>query len=252
MYLVEVYQYEEDVRFNGRRGRKVSSSARVPSVDFSGEDLLQRGKQIAEKRKDNVRRTCMVFRRLIKANLDGSFHPLFISLTYAKDITDVRQGHKDFNAFARNLRNKFGSEIRYIAVPEFQKRGRLHFHALLWGVEAKKFADSERSTRLFAGLWGQGFVDLKATDGDPKIASYLAKYMQKTFVDYRLLGKKAFIASRNIIRPIVDKQPFLVSYFTGGLEGIPDLSTATLVREKEYVTQWLGKGRFKLYQLKHK
>lgn len=109
-------------------------------------------------------------------------------------------------------------------------------------------AKTERRTRLVAQMWGQGFVDLVCTDGSHKISGYLSKYMSKTFVDSRLRGKKAFIASRNIKRPVVQKNAMVEPLFFGDLEDIPDLSTALLLKERHYDTVWLGRGRYRLYK----
>jgi len=245
---VEIYQYEKDITFNGRRGKKFRNSHYDADLDSAVKDSVRTAEQKQEKRKDNARRTAMVFRRLVSANLGESNCPLLISLTYSENFEDIGLAHKDFNSFARSIRNQFGKEVSYVAVPEFQKRGAIHFHALFWGLDSTSLASTERRTRLVAGLWGKGFVDLVATDGDHKIAGYLAKYMSKTFCDSRLLSKKAYIASRNIKRPVVEKNALLEPLFMGGLQDIPDLSTATLVIEKEYDTVWLGKGRYQLYK----
>lgn len=245
---VEIYQYEKNITHNGRRGKKFRNSHYDANLDSHVEDRVRSAEQKQEKRKDNARRTSMVFRRLVSANLGQSSCPLLVSLTYAENFTEIGLAHKDFNSFARSVRDQFGKGVSYVAVPEFQKRGAIHFHALFWGLDSSELAKTERRTRLVARLWGKGFVDLVATDGDYKIAGYLAKYMAKTFCDSRLQSKKAYIASRNIKRPVVEKNAFLEPLFMGGLQDIPDLSTAELVIEKEYDTVWLGKGRYQLYK----
>jgi len=102
----------------------------------------------------------------------------------------------------------------------------------------------ERDTRLVASLWKQGFVDLVQTDGDIRIAGYMAKYMGKAFVDSRLYSKKAYIASRNIKRPIIDKNAIVIATMYEN-----ELSTVVPCEEKTYLTQWLGECRFRHYKL---
>jgi len=248
--LIEIYEYEEDIRYTGRKGRNVQKSNSLQGLDSVGRDLLFQSEQKPKKRQDNANRASMVFRRLVSANLGQSDVPLFISLTFAGDSPTIGQGHEAFNAFARNCRREFGENIRYVAVPEFGTKGtqRLHFHALFWGVDSKRLAETERRTRLFAGLWGKGFVDLVATDGSHKLAGYMAKYMAKAFMSPLLNGKKSYIASRNIIRPVVDKKALLFPLFCGELLDLPDLSTFEPIRDISFVAKWLGKGRFRLYQ----
>jgi len=249
--IVEIYSYAKDVSVRPRKGRKKFRSSYGDSdLDTALTDRVRSPEQEQKKRQDNARRSAMVFRRLVSANLGEQDCPLLVSLTYAENFTDIGLAHKDFNLFARSLRAKYGKTIRYIAVPEFQKRGALHFHALFWGLDSLGLASSERRTRMVAGLWGKGFVDLVATDGNHKISGYLSKYMAKAFTDPRFLGKKAYIASRNIKRPIVEKNAFLQPLFHGGLQDIPDLSTADLLKDVEYDTVWLGRGRYRLYQTK--
>jgi len=211
--VIEIHEYEKDIRHSGRKGRRLSISSASARLGQVGEDMLIEGKQKPKKRPANARRSSVVFRRLVSANLDQSDPPLLISLTYAENIESLDQGHRDFNTFARAVRDQFGNDAKYIAVPEFQRRGAVHFHALFWGLPTKELASTERNTRLFQSLWGKGFVDLVATDGDHKIAGYLSKYMAKAFLDERLYGKKAYIASRNIKRPVVDKNAFLFPLF---------------------------------------
>lgn len=240
---IEIYTYDEDVRPISRRSRDIQKSRRNQSVALSRETALESEERYKGKRKDNARRLYGMFRRIISANLGESQNPIFASFTYAKDIRDPQQGHSDFNAFARALRYRFGKKVRYIAVPEYQKSGRLHFHALLWDLPPGLVRE-ERTTRLVASLWKQGFVDLIQTDGDEKLAYYMAKYMTKAYTDKRLFMKKAFVASRNIKRPQVDKRAIVMQHLYEN-----ELSTVEPLKDIEFNTQWLGVGRYRLYQL---
>ena len=248
--LVELYEYEKNVS-NIRGGRRrISTKSKSESMVANGNDSILPRKP-NPKREDNARRSAMVFRRLVSANLGERSKPLLISLTYAENITDIVQGHKDFNNFARNVRAKFGKEVRYIAVPEFQKRGAIHFHALFWGLPSEELARTERHTRLVAGYWGNGFIDLTMTDGNHKISGYLSKYMVKAIIDSRMAGRKGYFCSQNIIRPVIEKNILVEPLFFGGLKDIPDLSTAKVLKDKEYPTRWLGKGRYRLFEIPH-
>jgi len=246
--IIEIYEYERPVVYNGRKRGRIQDSLDLPSVSVCGSDFERQKEQKIARRKANIRNTVLAFKRLVLTNLGRDSKPLFVSLTYSSLVEEIGQGRKDFNAFAKNLRNRFGQQIRYICVPEWQKRGAIHFHTLIWGLPSG-LVRTERRTRLVASLWGKGFVDIRETDGHAKIASYLSKYMSKVFTDERLLNKKAYIASQNIKRPLVDRNPIMLMYKYGGLLDIPDLSTARLAKEAEYMTQWLGKASYKRYEL---
>jgi len=245
---VDLYEYEEDIKHNGRERRAVKSPFSLQNVGKDRQDI-QTPPESKEKRQDNARRSALHFRRIVSSNMEESANPLLITLTHSENLTEVGLAHRNFNAFARSMRAQFGNDIRYIAVLEFQKRGSIHFHALFWGLPTEELARTERHTRMVATLWGQGFVDLVATDGDIKIAGYLSKYMVKAFLDPKLGSKKAFICSRNIKRPTIIKNTLITPLFFGGLQLDIDLSEAEMLREKQYMTQWLGKGRYRQYRL---
>lgn len=239
---IERFDYARELQPRPRTKRGVSRKARVPRVAIDGSDTLRRD-EYEGKRKDNVMRAKMVFRRLILSNLTGTDHPLLLTLTYKDNQTSIVQGYKDFSSFVKAMRYKFGKLFRYMSVPEFQERGAIHFHAMFWGLP-DTIGKTERRTRLVAGIWGHGYVDIKVTDGSPKLAGYISKYMAKNFIDYRLYGQKAYTCSRNMKRPEVASG---ISQFGADtlLEqcgaGIPEI-------DKEYNTLHLGKCRKRIYK----
>jgi len=83
------------------------------------------------------------------------------------------------------------------------------------------------------------------TDGSPKLAGYLSKYMSKAMHDDRLGGKRAFLASRGIMRPMLYKSPLVVAHAREIL-GV-DIE---LLTERTYSTEWLGQGNYQVYKVK--
>jgi len=239
----EVYRYELRPRRIGI-SRAVKGSDGVSRLSKDGQDATHAPKQKKIRTEANARSASMAFRRLVAANLGGLNNPVLLTLTYRENITDLDRSRKDFNTFAKRAKGTFGGEVRYIVVAEFQERGAIHFHALVWGIP-ESVVNGERSSRLVAGLWGQGFVDIKKTDGHVKLATYLSKYMKKMFIDPRLAGRKAYISSQNCIRPVIDKDCILSKYFYGVMDY--DLSTGGVLENVEYDTQWLGRALYKKY-----
>ena len=137
------------------------------------------------------------------------------------------------------MRYEEGQDFRYIAVPEFQKRGSVHFHLMVWGL-AKEKVKSERDKRYFAKIWSYGFLDVMQTDGSDKLAGYLAKYMAKSFIDKRLVSKKAYMASRNV------RRSSSVSNFPKDLLKMI-VRKGSKVYQKDFQTQWLGSCRYQVY-----
>jgi len=244
--IVEIYEYT-----GTPTGKKPQTR---PQVESGSEDISVRGEDIEQseelkkvRTEANARSAVLAFRRLVASNLGVGDEPVLFSLTYAENMQDFQQGREDFHAFARAIQYRFGNQVRYICVPEFQKRGAIHYHALFWGLPLD-LAREERHTRFFASLWGHGFADLIVTDGSHKLSSYLSKYMAKSFMDERLFSKKAYIASRNVERPKEIKNDILVKYYTGDCQ--PDLSTGQVLTKKTYPTQWLGEGRYTKIKIK--
>jgi len=238
----EIYRYGNRPR--GGRPRAVPDSDAVPRLFESREDVSRQEKPTKVRTEANARSARVAFRRLVQTNLDGFDHPVLATFTYAENFTDISASREDFNAFAKRARGRFGEQFKYIVVIEFQKRGSIHFHALLWGIPAR-IIKSERRTRVVGRLWRHGFVDLIPTDGHAKLATYLSKYMAKSFVDARFASKKAYISSYNVKRPIIIKDAVLSPHFYGIAE--PDLSTAHLAQEHEYDTNWLGRCHYQKY-----
>jgi len=202
----------------------------------------------------NVHRARSSFFRLVRANVSPESRPALLTLTM-REIVSIGEGWKAFTYFANRLR-KARPEIAFVAVPEFQKRGAVHFHCLIWGFYDEEIA-RERDTRRIAELWGHGFIDIRATDGSPKLATYIAKYMFKAMWDERLLGKKSFSASRNLVRSVSVKNQASVAIIEAQIQGtrfglageiLEGVDKPLLpLQEREYMTKWLGKCDYKVY-----
>jgi hypothetical protein len=238
---LEIYEYKKDLTLAQQGIRKYARRVNLPLLASDRTDTLSPLE--FKKRQDNAIRSRMVFSRIVETNLFRVGRPVLASFTYAENFKDIRGAWEDFRSFIHSLRRKLGSRFSYVAVPEFQKRGAVHFHALFWGLPLGTVED-ERSTRLVAGIWQKGFVDLKHTDGNLKIAGYISKYMSKAYLDPRLLRQKAFSCSRNIERPLNQSigmvWPILEDY---------QLSTSPPLKSAIYMTKWLGECRKRIYKI---
>ena len=194
-------------------GGRISNEEREVCTGESivdGENILPDGadtlQQIAQekqkKRRDNAQRSGMAFRRVVCSNLTANENPILVTLTHKENEGDISKSNRLFKLFIQRCRIKYGGAFRYIAVPEFQRRGAVHYHALFWGLPAGLHS-RERETRELANVWRNGFTDIILTDGNEKLSSYLAKYMIKNLQDERLWNHKVYFCSRNIKRPIV-------------------------------------------------
>jgi len=192
-----------------------------------------------------------MLRDVLLSNLSSyGTKPALLTLTFA-DHVGVTQAYRSYTSFVVRLKRVFPrAEIRAVAVIEFQRTGRPHFHVLVWGLPAQS-VKKERSTRQLQNLWGRGFVDCVETDGRPHLASYLVKYLSKAQGDNRLAGRKAYSCSRGIKRPTrlsSAKHPAALDYFKEEFEISGTESTVlTKVFHREYSTQWLGRATLIIY-----
>lgn len=228
--IIEIYHYERKPRITGRNHavrKKASTSGH------------SRPKQ---RRYDNVRRVRKGFIRLVRANTNPDSPPALLTLTTSANLS-IQEAGPRFNQFIKRAQKIYGSSFRYIAVPEFQERGAIHYHALVWGINPEHVA-KERGTRFLQALWRTGFLDCTSTDGSPKLAGYLAKYMQKAMHDERLCGKKAYYTSRNVSRPLYYSHA-LISQYAPEIFG----RKSVLITERKFDTEWLGECRYQALRL---
>lgn len=226
--LIEVYEYE-----------------RAPTPPKLFRRKKKRSQQDAFKKRgrrwDNSHRARKAFTRLVRANMGQGAPPCLLTLTML-EITSMRQAYAEFKAFQRKLRG-WGLVERYIGVPEFQKRGAVHFHCLIWG-KLCGYVDSERQTRRIQNIWALGYVDVVNTNGSSKLATYLSKYMRKAMQDPRLGGERSYSSSMSILRSVSLNTPTAVDIFCK--DWSLDVDNLPL-HERKFQTQWLGSAVYKSY-----
>lgn len=134
----------------------------------------------------------------------------FITLTFAENITDISTANKIFSNWTSNIR-KLKPDFKYLAVPEFQKRGAVHYHILsnlglddkdIILKQQKKTGKAVKFDDLYdVKYWTKGFARVDFIKNDyKKIYSYICKYMTKD-IDNKLFGKKRYFYSQNLDKP---------------------------------------------------
>lgn len=156
----------------------------------------------------NAIRSNLNCQRIAKANKDS--WETFITLTFKENITDIVKANKIFGSWVSNIR-KLKKDFKYIAVPEFQKRGAVHYHVLSnLGKEDKeiifkqliKTGKAVKYDDLYdVKYWSKGFARVDFIKKDyKKIYGYICKYMTKD-IDNKLFGKHRYFNSQNLIKP---------------------------------------------------
>ncbi len=124
---------------------------------------------------------------------------------------------RKFTQWANDIRKKFPN-MYYVAVPEYHKKGALHFHLLIGGVTFEelgcvpaltkrgrlKFKNGKQIFNVTAWKWG--FSTLSIIENVEASKHYICKYISKQHFDGRFFNKRRYYASHNIKRPLIEKR----------------------------------------------
>ena len=107
--------------------------------------------------------------------------------------------------FIDKIQRKY-KELKYICIPEFQKRGAVHYHLLTnIDIENKELIYAQQDNNKFKHIkyWTDGFTKVDRINNDiKKVVGYISKYMTKN-IDNRLYNRHRYFYSRNLIKPKV-------------------------------------------------
>ncbi|EUB26220.1 hypothetical protein HMPREF1514_0180 [Streptococcus sp. AS20] len=120
----------------------------------------------------STKQTMKKLRRLVAHNFSGGGdNQLWLTFTYREHVIDPVQVYKDFKAFMRRLRSKYG-HVEYIAVIEPQESGRWHLHVLMKNETTLSIPND-----VVATMWGKGFTKTKRLRRADKVGNYLIAYL---------------------------------------------------------------------------
>jgi hypothetical protein len=153
-----------------------------------------------ESRERSVLQTRRRLRNILQSNA-WQFHndnrrpyvPLFVTFTFRENITDLSEAHREFKYFIQRFNYRFygkNAVIKYLAVPEFQKRGAVHYHVVFLNVPY-----IERIYDVINELWGKGFMLVETIKSLDHLVNYVAKYLTAEALDERLSGRKRYFTS---------------------------------------------------------
>ena len=126
------------------------------------------------------------------------------------NLTKVSSSDRVENAWVSNVR-KLKKDFKYIAVPEFQKRGAVHYHVLsnlgredtnIIYLQKERVGKAKDLTTIYdVKYWTKGFARVDFIKSDyKKIYGYICKYMTKD-IDNKLFGKHRYFNSQNLVKP---------------------------------------------------
>lgn len=162
------------------------------------------------------------------------FKPKFLTLTPAENVTDLTYSNHEFTLFIKRLRDKvYGKGVKgclkYLAIPEFQKRGAVHYHVMFFNlpyIPVKQISE----------CWGHGYVYINAIDEVDNKGAYMCKYLYKDVCDERLRGRKCYFTSKGLL------EPKIIEFNTNTKEGKKELEsvnqTAQALSKREFFAEY--------------
>lgn len=224
--IIEVYNYEEPL-FYGFDNSNNGIGKGKKKVDDK-KDFI--------KRRDNMNVSKMKLRRLINANVTK--YSKFVTLTFKENIQDIKVAKNIFKKFVMKLnyqrKKQNKSNLKYVYVIEFQKRGAIHFHCVFFNLDFMKNSELQK-------LWGQGFTKINIITNIDNVGAYVVKYMDKSLVDSRLNGHDLYGRSKgNLKESIIVKRPLEVKELLKAYKN-------KICYEKTYSTDYNGKVTY--YQI---
>jgi len=227
---MELYQYEAPIIVGRKRKKRIvrrRTKAEVMAEVKSNEDSEF---QMEIMRDYSLRRTRSRITRLINANADMR---TFITLTFKDNVVDLFEANYIFNKFTKRLKRQF-PQLKYLAVPEFQKRGAVHYHVLI-------NVDYIENAKL-AEIWGQGFVMINKVQHINNLGLYISKYICKDLFDIRYFGMRKILCSKNL------EQPTILTVIKEIVKFLKTIKVK-LIFEKNYPSDWLGRINYSLFSL---
>lgn len=107
----------------------------------------------------------------------GDYRTIFVTLTYnSKHLPKTRtEALHDWQAFLKQVKRKvYDSPRFYLTSENGSCHGRLHFHALFFGLAV---SDIDSLNRLISDCWNRGYVATKFATGED--FNYVSKYVTK-------------------------------------------------------------------------
>jgi len=219
------------------------------STDFVSEIPLFEADEA--KRARSLRRASRTLRRSINAN-SGQWYdentqryyiPLFLTLTFAENVQGVLEANKEFSRFVKKLNYFFHKTskrvVKYTNVIEFQKRGAVHYHTILYNIPYV-----EDIKDILSSVWGHGFIKVNSIKDVRNVGAYVVKYMSKDITDERLRGKKTYFQSRGLLKPLVIREDARIARI---LEDVPDtLIGRVTLGTTEYYKFYIGNSFLRL------
>lgn len=188
---------------------------------------------------------------MINANIGQygkEFTAKFLTLTFKENVQDIEQANYEFQKFIKRLNYKlYGTKkanLKYTTVIEFQKRGAIHYHTIIYNMPYLKANE-------ISNIWGNGFIKINKIDDIDNVGAYVGEYLGqdekgqgKNIEDDRLRGQKSYFSSRGLFKPIEITDKKIVEAVAAALP------FEKLKYSSQFDNDYLGTIFYKQYNLK--
>ena len=200
----------------------------------------------------SARRARQTLYDICKCN-DFSF---FVTLTFDANKIDRMNDSatkRKYSQWANDVKKQFPN-MYYVTVPEYHKKGGLHFHILIGGISLEELkatpALNKRGKQIHKkgkaiwniGAWKKGFSTLSIIGNGEATKHYICKYITKQHADDRFFNKRRYYVSRNITRPEIEKHVERIENSLNGIDTNVQLVSYLDPRKKFAVFTHDGNG----------
>jgi hypothetical protein len=201
-YYVSVRHYERAdeleltaIRLATGESMRRGGGAKRKNVEKQAMDEITLNKSIARAR-SNIRRKAL-----------SMCADRMLTLTFRENLGCIDEAWNRFKYFCKLMRFRYRERFQYIAVPEYQKRGAVHFHLAIAGHY--EVGTVRRLWRRACGKEG-GNIDItspkkfgKKSWNPKRIANYISKYITKS----EIVGfnKRRYSTGGKILLPIPER-----------------------------------------------
>lgn len=240
--IIEIYEYSKGYLKDYENTRADSGR----KIDYESTDYDKHRKQVLQRAKRDLR-------RLVNSNhgqYGSQFTSKFLTLTFGENVTDLDVANYEFKKFILRLNylvfNTKKSNLKYNVVIEFQERGAIHYHIIIYNMPFIK-------QKQVLELWGNGIVWINKIDDIGNVGAYVADYLGDedkeqghNVEDSRLKGRKSYFSSRGLYKPIEFTDEKTVE--TVGTA----LPSRNLTHSAQFENEHLGHISYRQYNLKLK
>lgn len=245
-HILELSQYEKQIMIGPRRRHhKDDEEEKEDDSEIEQERLTPE-----EIKKKNMRRAKNKIIDAINSNA-YQWHsrngvvimPIFLTLTFWDNITDLDFAHNEFKNFIRRLsyevRGRKETFLKYVSVVEFQDRGAIHYHVVIFNLPFM-----ERIYDKFRALWTCGSSNIRSIKNTKNIGRYMCKYLTKADNWDKLQGRKSYFVSDGLKAPIVTNIEEVINVIR---KMLPEESKTF---ENSFRSEFLGEIKKEYYNLK--